>query len=120
MTRNPVWDNAIATAHWLDICAVREYVQYTDDCADCPYFGGTCTDGLMEEAAKGLALLYDPRQENYRDAQPVIQWLERCVCDNSCLAVCKECPYTYGCPSGLLRAAADLIRAACNKRGRAL
>ena len=116
-----VRENALATAHWLDVCA-SEYCSQADDwgCAGCPYLGGACGDGLMQDAAKVLAALYPRGQVGYQEAQKLIVWLGRCVADDAFLRICEDCPYINGCPSGLLSAAADLIRAACNKRRRAL
>lgn len=111
-----VRENALAVAQWLDICAAvapsAACGGWSLDCAGCPYLGGDCSDGLMAEAARVLAMLYDPGQEGYPEAQKLISRLQVCVADNTCLEVCQACPYANGCPSGLLGAAADLIRAA--------
>ena len=114
-----VQENAANAAKWLQTCAATaipgDYGGWSASCAGCPYLGGECSDGLMAEAARVLAMLYDPGQEGYPEAQKLISRLQICVADNTCLEVCQACPYANGCPSGLLGAAADLIRAACHQ-----
>lgn len=108
-----VMENAATVAHWLDVCSARSCYCPDASCLGCPWMGSTCDDGLMQEAAKAIAALYPPGHQDYASAKKVIQWLQGCIADNTCLAFCKTCPYANGCPSGLLRAASDLIRAAC-------
>lgn len=108
-----VRDNALSVAKWLEICSTASGL-YASECAGCPHLGQVCSDGLMEEAAKILAILYPRRHPDHKEAETVIRWLERCIEDNSCLPICKQCPFTYDCPSGLLRRSAELIRAACH------
>lgn len=104
--------NARMTAHWLEMCSAALGLPQSE-CAGCPHLGQACSDGLMEEAAKILAILYPRHHPDHREANSVIYWLERCIGDNSCLAICKQCPFAYDCPDGLLRRSAELIRAAC-------
>lgn len=113
-----VRDNALTVSHWLDTCAQNVFAVECADCAGCPWLGGDCPDGLMGEAARVLAMLYQEGDDNYEDAKTAVHWLGNCIADSSCLAICKECPYANGCPGNLLRAAADLIRAGCNNQER--
>ncbi len=105
-------ENASVTAHWLEACA-QSSESYAE-CENCPYLGQACNDGLMEDAAKVLAILYPADHPDHRVAKSVIKWLSLCIAETGCLAICEHCPYTYGCPSGLLRRSAELIRAACH------
>ena len=59
-----------------------------------------------------------PYAEQAAEAQKIIENLERC--GNASYADCKSCPYGPRNCDNLLIEAADLLRAAYNKKGRNL
>lgn len=104
---------------------LRKLITAIDGCArtacyeepeyHCPYdHNPLCVDSLMTSAAKEITALYENQADLHRQtAMDTVHWLNTCATADD--SSCKSCPFAQECVTGLLQAAARLLRVKANE-----
>lgn len=97
----------------IDGCTRTACHEEPDYC--CPYARNPdCVGSLMTSAATEITALYDNQTDpHWQTATNTAHWLKSCAIENN--STCETCPFAKECVSGLLQAAARLLRVKANE-----